>query len=459
MDIGHEEGRTMKTKLFVGVAVVSLLTLVFSSAGQQSAEQLYKSGLYEEEVGGDLQKAITIYQDLLKRFPDSREAAAKAQLHIGLCYEKLGTAEAEKAFQKVIDNYPEQSEAVREARQKLALLSKSRVPMKTGTSEFNTRRIWSGPDVEIEGTISPDGRFLTFVDWETGDLALRDLASGTNRRLTHTDEQHPWTEFAMFSKWSRDGRRIAYQWYCKDDILELRVLDLEDSSVRTIHRGKNPSDWARAFDWSPDGRHVLAAIYLDATPTQARENRAGLISIEDGSFEAVEAHHQTLISSFSLPQGFAFSPDGRFIVYDAPRSDEEAGNRDIFIIAMGSGEESLLVEHPGYDEVVDWTPDGKGLLFRSDRNGSPDLWYLSVSEGTAQDSPGLIKPGFVAHPMGITSRGELYYGQGGEERDIYTIEVDPATGKLLGPAKKLGLPSQGHNMGPSYSLDGELLRA
>ncbi|MCK7478332.1 MAG: tetratricopeptide repeat protein [Candidatus Moduliflexus flocculans] len=65
-----------------------------------------KAGLYEEEVGGDLQKAIAIYQDLLKRFPGSREVAAKAQLHIGLCYEKLGTREAEKAFQRVIDNYP-----------------------------------------------------------------------------------------------------------------------------------------------------------------------------------------------------------------------------------------------------------------------------------------------------------------------------------------------------------------
>ena len=324
----------MKARLFACVMLIAAFTLALSATGQQSAEQMYKSGLYEEEVGGDLQKAIGIYQDLLKRFPANREVAAKAQLHIGLCYEKLGTAEAEKAFQKVIDNYPEQSDAVREAREKLSLLMRSRAAAKAGPAEFSTRRVWSGPEVEIEGTVSPDGRLLTFVDWETGDLAVRDLASGTNRRLTHTDEKHPWTEFAMFSKWSRDGRRIAYQWYGKDDILELRVLDLEDSSVRTIHRNKSPYDWALAFDWSPDGRHVLAAIFLDATPTQARENRAGLISVQDGSFEAVGAHYQTLISSFALPQGFAFSPDGRFIVYDALRSEEETGNRDIFIIAM-----------------------------------------------------------------------------------------------------------------------------
>lgn len=447
----------MKTKRALAAVIGLGLAFVILGAVQQTANELYKAGLYEEEVGGDLQKAIAIYQDLLKRFPGDREAAAKAQLHIGLCYEKLGTTEAEKAFQKVIDNYPEQSDAVREARKKLSLLLRSRAVAKAGVAEFRTRRIWSGPEVETEGTISPDGRFLTFVDMETGDLAMRDLAAGTNRRLTHIDEKQSWTEFAMFSKWSRDGKRIAYQWYGKDDILELRVLDLEGSSVRTIFRNKSPYDWAQAFDWSPDGRHVLAAFFLDATSTQGRENRAGLVSVEDGEIETIGAHLRTQISSFALPQGFAFSMDGRFIVYDAPRSDKEAGNRDIFIIDRDSGRESRLVDHPGNDEVVGWTPDGKGLLFRSDRNGSPDLWHLTMSEGRAQDGPRLIKPGFVAHPMGITSRGELYFGQGGSERDIYTVDVDPDTGKIRGSAKKLGLPSQGHNMGPSYSLDGKHL--
>src|SRR4030065_43449 len=143
----------MKPKFIMSVALTAILALALSGAGQQSAEQLYKSGLYEEEVGGDLQKAIGIYQDLLKRFPDSRGIAAKAQLHIGLCHEKLGAKEAEKAFQKVIDNYPEQSEAVREARDKLSLLLKSRALMKTGDAEFSLRQIWSGPGTDNTGRV------------------------------------------------------------------------------------------------------------------------------------------------------------------------------------------------------------------------------------------------------------------------------------------------------------------
>ena len=117
----------MRTKWIMYAAIVPILALALSVAGQQgasqqSAEQLYKSGLYTEEVGGDLQKAIGIYQDLLKRFPENREIAAKAQLHIGLCFEKLGTQEAEKAFQRVVDGYPEQAAVVLTAKEKLAAL-------------------------------------------------------------------------------------------------------------------------------------------------------------------------------------------------------------------------------------------------------------------------------------------------------------------------------------------------
>jgi len=35
------------------------------------------------------------------------------------------------------------------------------------------------------GSISLEGKYLSFVDWETGDLAIRDLTTGTSHRLTN----------------------------------------------------------------------------------------------------------------------------------------------------------------------------------------------------------------------------------------------------------------------------------
>ncbi|MBI3667056.1 MAG: hypothetical protein HY236_12690 [Acidobacteria bacterium] len=72
------------------------------------------------------------------------------------------------------------------------------------------------------GSVSPDGRFLTYVEWETGDLVLRDLSTGEKRNLTR--KQGAWeydlppesrhtasNAFAIFSAISPDGKQVAYK--------------------------------------------------------------------------------------------------------------------------------------------------------------------------------------------------------------------------------------------------------
>jgi len=46
------------------------------------------------------------------------------------------------------------------------------------------RRVWGGPDVDLFGGVSPDGRYLSFVDWESGNIAVRELATGETRLVT-----------------------------------------------------------------------------------------------------------------------------------------------------------------------------------------------------------------------------------------------------------------------------------
>lgn len=60
-------------------------------------------------------------------------------------------------------------------------------------------------------------------------------------------------------------------------------------------------------------------------------------------------------------------------------------------------------------------------------------------------------------PLGITSRGELYYGLSGNASDVYEVRIDPQAGKILGPAEKAVLQYEGDNAYPDYSPDGKLL--
>ena len=116
-------------------------------------------------------------------------------------------------------------------------------------------RRWSGPEAsairpasrcarsgkaggEFEGSPSPDGRYLSFHDWDTGDLAVRDLVTGQNRRLTNKGTSQDSDEFAESSVISGDGRQIAYAWYNKEKFYELRVIGIDGSNPRTVYRDK-----------------------------------------------------------------------------------------------------------------------------------------------------------------------------------------------------------------------------
>src|SRR6185436_13283974 len=59
-----------------------------------------------------------------------------------------------------------------------------------------------------------------------------------------------------------------------------------------------------------------------------------------------------------------FSPDGNWIAF----TGEYDGNVDAYLVPAGGGVPRRLTYHPGPDNVVGWTVDGKKVLFTSARN-------------------------------------------------------------------------------------------
>ncbi len=319
------------------LSTLGILFMFNTSLSQQTAGQLFEKALYMEEAQGDLQKAIDLYQEILKQFPENREIAAKAQLHIGLCYEKLGLKEAEKSYQKVVDNYPEQTEAVRIAKEKLNLILKAQAVIERGDKEFKIRKVWAGPNAG--GTPSPDGRYLCFVDWETGDLAIRDLLSGENKRLTNKGPWHKSQEFALCSSWSPDGKRIAYTWLNDREYWDLRIIDIETQNVRVLYSNKE----LRVDDlgeWTRDGKQILTRFW-----GKNGARHLGLVSVKDGKSRIIKS------SKWPSPQHISLSPDGRFIAYDIFPINNSL-NYDIYVLSVENGEEIHLISHPSFDNSL-----------------------------------------------------------------------------------------------------------
>jgi hypothetical protein len=248
----------MRKALLPGAAAITATVAAFGLP-VQSGHDLFQQALVKERAEGNLQEAIDLYDRIVQDFADDHALAAKALVQMGRCYEKLGRAEARKAYQRVIRDYADQAEPLQVARARLAALTR---PLQAGMS---VRRVWAGPDADTDGEISPDGRFLSFVDWGTGDLAIRDLTTVSNRRLT---DKGPWTvsqEFALYSRWSPDGTKIAYDGYAGtgDRCNDLRLVDIASAQSRVVYDPGEES-CVVLVDWSPDGRKILERLLLDS---------------------------------------------------------------------------------------------------------------------------------------------------------------------------------------------------
>ena len=75
------------------------------------------------------------------------------------------------------------------------------------------------------------------------------------------------------------------------------------------------------------------------------------------------------------------SPGGTHVVFNS-RVIDEAGNTqmEIFTANISTGETYRLTDNPSFDDSGRWSPDGSEIIFYSDRDGTMDLWKISVNE-------------------------------------------------------------------------------
>jgi Tol biopolymer transport system component len=423
------------TRLVIA-ALATGMVLLQAAAQQKTStpEALLGAAIHQEEAEGNLEAAIAGYKNFLAQHGSRRALAAQALVRMGRCYEKLGQAEARQAYERVLRDYADQKDAAVEARARLAALG---API----TAMTTRQVWTGRQVDVLGSISLDGRYLSFVDWDSGDLAVRDLVTGENRRLTNKGSWKT-AGFALFSRISPDGKQVAYNWVNEKGIWELRVGGLDGSGHRVL--SSREDDYPSIAGWSPDGQQLLAV-------STGKANRIALFSVASG---AVRVLKETEGRRPWIP---TFSPDGKYVVYEcSPQRDSE--QRDIYVLALDGGREVHVIEHPADDFVAGWTPDGSRILFVSDRAGTWDTWAIPIADGKPQGPPELVKKGIGRiTPLGFTRRGSFYYGIATGLVDVYAATMDFATGKVLMPPKRVVERFIGSNMSADWSPDGRSL--
>ncbi len=355
-------------------------------------------------------------------------------------------------------------------------------------SKVKVRQVWADPQTNLLGAPSPDGRYLSFVDWATGDLAVHDLITGQNHRLTNKGSWRDSAEYAYFSVFSPDSRQIAYAWFNDDKFYEMRVIGLEDTRPPLLYpgadigltppldsaegptapgqpyfrrealwpglRGTKPRVVLRSDEiqfikptfWSQDGKYVLALVF-----GRNILNQIVLISVADGSVRVLKSPF------WIYPKMMGMSRDGRWIVYSL-NQDPPHLQHDIYLLSADGKQDIPLVEHPANDVFPVWAPDDTNILFTSNRTGTLDAWLIQVADGKALGSPSLVKQDVGRFlPLGFTRKAAFYYGLRTGNEDAYLASLDPETGAVLEPAKPVSAVLKGVNCSPDWSPDGKKL--
>jgi len=200
---------------------------------------------------------------------------------------------------------------------------------------------------------SPDGQQVAFESTRDGDAEIY-LA-----RIDGSDQRrltvNPGSDTSPV--WSPDGTRIAYvsavNVNTAAETTDILVVNVQSGD---ISRASSTPEADFAPVWAPDGRLAWEQLGADG-------RRVILASRLDGAAPA------TLVDTPGDDSDLSFSPDGSRVAF--------VSDGDI-LVASGDGTgASPVISHPASDSAPTWSANGSRIAFVSDRSGSPEIHVVN----------------------------------------------------------------------------------
>jgi Tol biopolymer transport system component len=439
----------MSNTIRVGL-VATLLALVTAGLWAQAprgAAVLIREAQRLATIQGDLRGAAAKYDEAFAAAGADRVLAAQALFGSAMARERLGdVAGARSVYGRLIAGFADQGQLVTLARQRAAALQPATVPVATAAAQSGAiveyQEVWTGEDVEFSGRPSRDGRYLTFLDRSLGrpNAAVRDLAAGTARLVTRYRETG-----ACEVEWpvlSPDGQRVAYG--CNTDLgASIWQVDVDGSNARRL--ATPAAVGLEAMAWSPDATRLAVVLRNEDRTTQI-----ALVSVADGRITPLRSEGR------GLPPWIGdFSPDGRWVVYSHAPGGGADSDRDVFAMAVDGTERHVIAGGPAVDKNPMWTPDGRHVVFVSDRSGANGVWAVRIEAGRPVGDPVVLRDDIGSiDSLGFSASGTFFYGLYFNERDVFTAEVDPANLRVIGSPTRVSGQHVGAAASPHWSPDG-----
>ncbi|WP_082525907.1 amidohydrolase family protein [Brevundimonas sp. Root1279] len=293
--------------------------------------------------------------------------------------------------------------------------------------QFDVKMIrWAQP--------SPDGSRVVFE--ALGHLWIRDLPTGTPRRLTRQDDH-----FELYPTWSRDGRSIAYTTWDDQELGTVRVVPATGGEGRVVTR--KPGHYIEPT-FSPDGRTIVFRKVGDGFLTTALWGREpGVYRVPTAGGEA------TLITDEGTGPHFGADGDRLFL------AGRDGDKRTLFSVNLAGEDERVHLTSEWANEFS-VSPDGRWI-------GWTERFNAYVAPFVAAGRPIAVGAEGKALPQARVTRdaGEWIHWSGDSRKlswslgpELFTRDLNESFAFVEGAAAELPKPAE-HGINLSFRADAD----
>jgi Tol biopolymer transport system component/DNA-binding winged helix-turn-helix (wHTH) protein len=245
--------------------------------------------------------------------------------------------------------------------------------------------------------LSRDGKRVGFSVNRAGASDLWEKSLGDGREVPIIADEHS----RVGPLWSPDGMQLVYTRQKSSEATPYQMM-IWSSQTHSEEPLTTLSEIQRfPYDWSPDGASLLVVSQV-ATDTKCE---VWLVPVAAAPHAETAARKIISDPKHDLYQPH-FSPNGRWIVFDAVASSPTIAEPTLYVVPAAGGAWTRITDGKHWDDKPRWSPDGRTIYFVSGRGGFFNVWGIRFdpAEGkpvgepfrvSAFEGPGLMIPKWI----------------------------------------------------------------
>jgi Tol biopolymer transport system component/DNA-binding winged helix-turn-helix (wHTH) protein len=222
--------------------------------------------------------------------------------------------------------------------------------------------IAASPDSEVMPRLSPDGSQVVYAraptDSNQSRLYVQSAMYVEPKPITSPGPD----EFDAVPTWSPDGRQIAFQ---RRDPEKCQVMVMPASGGEPRSVGRCALNVVLFYDWLPDGSGLISGgLRVAKMP-----GNLFVLALDTGEWRAFDYD----VDGTQMDIEPRVSPDGQWVAFR-----RGLGPADLWRVPLAGGKPEQLTHLNREIWGLDWTPDGRALVFASADGSQAGLFRLDL---------------------------------------------------------------------------------